>query len=90
VRGAQPDRLSDSVAWRRRRWIETPRRIEPHVKLYVLALQMRLAAEIRCGQPCARIARALGALKAMGYRCESRTIVQRTKVAAELSATLKP
>jgi transposase len=67
----------------------TPRRIEAHVKLCVLALQMQRAAEIRCGQPWARIAHALGTLKAVRYHCESRTIVQRTKIAAELSAMLK-
>ena len=67
----------------------TPRRIEAHVKLCVLALQMQRAAEIRCGLPWARIAHALGTLKAVRYRCERRTIVQRTKIAAELSAMLK-
>jgi hypothetical protein len=67
----------------------TPRRIEAHVKLCVLALQMQRAAEIRCQLPWARIAHALGTLKAVRYRCESRTIVQRTKIAAELSAMLK-
>ena len=67
----------------------TPRRIEAHVKLCVLALQMQRAAEIRCQLPWARIAHALGALKAVRYRCERRTIVQRTKVAAELAAMLK-
>ena len=50
---------------------------------------MQRAAEIRCGLPWARIAHALGALKAVRYRCEGRTIVQRTKISAELSATLK-
>src|SRR5580704_4610679 len=67
----------------------TPRRIEAHVKLCVLALQMQRAAEIRCGLPWMRIAHALGTLKAVRYRCERRTIVQRTKIAAELSAMLK-
>jgi hypothetical protein len=67
----------------------TPRRIEAHVKLCVLALQMQRAAEIRCQLPWARIAHALGGLKAVRYRCEGRTIVQRTKIAAELSTTLK-
>jgi hypothetical protein len=67
----------------------TPRRIEAHVKLCVLALQMQRAAEIRCQLSWARIAHALGTLKAVRYRCESRTIVQRTKIAAELSAMLK-
>jgi hypothetical protein len=47
------------------------------------------AAEIRCQLSWARIAHALGTLKAVRYRCESRTIVQRTKIAAELSAMLK-
>src|SRR3954463_8466934 len=67
----------------------TARRIEAHVKLCVLALQIQRAAEIRCQLPWARIAHALGGLKAVRYRCESRTIVQRTKISAELSATLK-
>jgi hypothetical protein len=67
----------------------TPRRIEAHVKLCVLALQMQRAAEIRCQLPWARIAHALDGLKAVRYRCESRTIVQRSKIPAELSALLK-
>ena len=50
---------------------------------------MQRAAEIRCGLPWMRIAHALGTLKAVRYRCERRTIVQRTKIAAELSAMLK-
>jgi hypothetical protein len=64
----------------------TPRRIEAHVKL---ALQVQRAAEMRCQLPWARIAHALGGLKAVRYRCESRGIVQRTKITAELSAMLK-
>jgi hypothetical protein len=67
----------------------TPRRIEAHVKLCVLALQMQRAAETRCQLPWGRIAHALGGLKAVRYCCEGRAIVQRTKIAAELSATLK-
>src|SRR6202521_1691199 len=69
----------------------TPRRIEAHVKLCVLALQVQRAAEMRCQLPWTRIAHALGGLKAVRYRCESRTIVQRSKITAELSAlkTLK-
>src|SRR6202167_6283589 len=63
----------------------TPRRIEAHVKLGVLALQMQRAAEIRGQLPWARIAHALGALKAVRYRCDSRTIVQRSKITVELS-----
>jgi len=66
-----------------------PRRIEAHVRLCVLALQMQRAAEIRCQLPWARIAHVLGGLKAVRYRCESRTIVQRSKIPAELSALLK-
>jgi hypothetical protein len=41
---------------------------------------MQRAAEIRSQLPWARIAHALGGLKAVRYRCESRTIVQRTKI----------
>ena len=67
----------------------TARRIEAHVKLCVLALQMQRSAEIRTDLPWARVAHALAALKAVRYRCESRTIVQRTKISAELSAMLK-
>jgi hypothetical protein len=67
----------------------TPRRIEAHVKLCVLALQMQRAAEIRCQLPWRRIAHVLCGLKAVRYRCESRTIVQRSKITAELSALLK-
>ena len=67
----------------------TPRRIEAHVKLCVLALQMQRAAEIACGMPWARIAHALSALKAVRYQAEGRGIVQRTKIAPDLSEILK-
>jgi Transposase DDE domain len=67
----------------------TARRIEAHVKLCVLALQMQRSAEIRTGLPWARVAHALAALKAVRYRSESRTIVQRTKINAELAGLLK-
>jgi transposase len=67
----------------------TARRIEAHVKLCVMALQMQRAAEIRAGLPWARIAHALSALKAVRYRSEARTIVQRTKIAAELADLMK-
>ena len=65
------------------------RRIEAHVKLCVLALQVQRAAEIRTGLPWARIAHALGALKAVRYVSERRTIVQRTKIGGELADLLK-
>ncbi len=67
----------------------TSRRIEAHVKLCVLALQVQRAAELRCQLPWARIAHVLSGLKAVRYRCEGRGIVQRTKITAELSAMLK-
>ena len=67
----------------------TPRRIEAHVKLCILALQIQRAAELRCRQPWARIAHTLAQLKAVRYRSESRTIVQRTKISSELAETLK-
>jgi hypothetical protein len=67
----------------------TPRRIEAHVRLCVLALQMQRAAEIRCTLPWSRIAHELGALKAVRYLTGGRTIVQRTKVADSLGSILK-
>jgi hypothetical protein len=67
----------------------TARRIEAHVKLCVLALQMQRSAEIRTGLPWARIAHALAALKVVRYRSERRTIVQRTKIGPELAGLLK-
>ena len=41
------------------------------------------------GLPWARIAHLLTGLKAVRYRSESRTIVQRTKVASEFAEMLK-
>src|ERR1700761_8057139 len=67
----------------------TPRRIDAHVRLCVLALQMQRAAELRCQQPWARIAHTLAQLKAVRYRSDGRTIVQRTKTTSELADTLK-
>ena len=67
----------------------TARRIEAHVNLCVLALQMQRSAEIRTGLSWMRIAHALAALKAVRYRSESRTIVQRTKISSELAGLLK-
>jgi hypothetical protein len=67
----------------------TARRIEAHVKLCVLALQMQRAAEIRCGLSWTRIAHELGALKAVRYQAGGRGIVQRTKIAGDLAALLK-
>jgi len=62
---------------------------DEHIKLCVLALQVQRAAEPRCQLPWARIAHALGGLKAVRYRCEGRAIVQRTKIPAELASMLK-
>jgi hypothetical protein len=69
------------------RW--SPRRIEAHVKLCVLALQMQRAVEIRCALPWARIAHELAALKAVRYCTGGRTIVQRTKIVDDLGEILK-
>jgi hypothetical protein len=67
----------------------SPRRIEAHVKLCILALQMQRAAELRCAQPWARIAHELAALKAIRYRAQGRAIVQRTKIPESLGEILK-
>jgi Transposase DDE domain len=67
----------------------TPRRIEAHVRLCVLALQVQRAAEIRCSLPWSWIAHELAALKAVRYRAGERTIVQRTKITDGLGEILK-
>jgi hypothetical protein len=67
----------------------SPRRIVAHVKLCVLALQLQRAAELRTGLPWARLAHELAALKAVRYRTEARTIVQRTRIGPELAEVLK-
>src|ERR1700759_3045376 len=66
-----------------------PRRIEAHVKLCVLALQVQRTAEIRTGLSWAGIAHLLGTLKAVRYVAERQTIVQRTKIGPELAGLLK-
>jgi hypothetical protein len=67
----------------------SPRAIEAHVKLCILALQMQRAAEIRGAQPWARIAHELAALKAVRYRSQGRAIVPRTKIPESLGEILK-
>jgi transposase len=66
-----------------------PQRITAHVKLCVLALQIQRAAEIRCDRTWTDLAHVLGRLKAVRYRTEKRTIVQRTEVNGELRQTLR-
>jgi hypothetical protein len=67
----------------------SPRRIIAHVKLCVLALQLQRAAELHTGRPWARLAHDLATLKAVCYRTEERTIVQRTRIGPELAEILK-
>ncbi|WP_249676208.1 hypothetical protein [Acidocella sp. C78] len=67
----------------------SPRRIEAHVRLCVLALQIQRSAELRCGLPWARIAHILAGLKAVRYQIAGRTIVQRTKISPEAAEILK-
>jgi transposase len=57
----------------------SPRRIEAHVKLCVLALQMQRAAEIRCALPWARIAHELRALKAVQYQAGGQVLFNARK-----------
>lgn len=66
-----------------------PQRITAHVKLCVLALQIQRAAAIRCDRTWTDLAHVLGRLKAVRYRTEKRTIVQRTEVSGELRQTLR-
>ena len=67
----------------------TPHRIVAHVELCTLALQIQRAAEIRTGLTWAHLAHELAALKAVCYRTEARTIVQRTRIRSELGDILK-
>jgi hypothetical protein len=67
----------------------TPRRIDAHVKLCVLALQLQRGAEMRTGLSWARLGHELATLKAVRYRTEDRTIVQRTRIRTELADLLK-
>jgi hypothetical protein len=67
----------------------TQHRIVAHIKLCILALQIQRAAEIRTGSSWARVAHELAALKAVRYRTEARTIVQRTRIGSELGDVLK-
>ena len=66
----------------------SPRRIVAHVKLCVLALQLQRAAELRTGLPWARVADRLATLKAVRYRTEARSLVQRTRIGPELGEVL--
>jgi hypothetical protein len=67
----------------------SPRRIVAHVQLCTLALQIQRAAELRTGLSWARLTHLLGGLKAVRYRTEARTIVQRTRIGTELAEILK-
>ena len=67
----------------------TPRRIEAHVKLCVIALLLQRAAEVRTEDTWRNLHRMLGDLKAVRYRQSGKTIVQRTRVAPELKAMLE-
>jgi hypothetical protein len=66
----------------------TPRRIVARVQLCTFALQIKRAAEIRTGLSWTRLAHELTALKAVRYRTEARTIVQRTRIRSELGDLL--
>jgi hypothetical protein len=61
----------------------TPPRIVAHVRLCVLALMLRRAAEIRAGLPWARIAARLRPLKAVTHTSEGRAITQATRLTGE-------
>ena len=66
----------------------TPPRIVAHVRLCVLALMLRRAAEIRAGLPWARIAERLRPLKAVTHTTEGRMITQATRLTGETAELL--
>lgn len=67
----------------------TAHRIASHVKLCVLALLLERAAEIRAGDSWRNIRLALEELKAIRYRVQGTTIVQSTRLTAQVAALLK-
>jgi Transposase DDE domain len=67
----------------------TPRRIVAHVKLCVLALMIRRAAEIAAQAPWSQLVAVLERLKAVRYTAEGETIVQASRISPELAAILK-
>src|SRR5690349_708430 len=62
-----------------------PHRITAHVRLGVLALMIRRAAEIATGLPWGRLAGMLERLEAVRYTSEGRTFVQATTVSPDLA-----
>src|SRR5919204_2459980 len=67
----------------------TAHRIASHVKLCVLALLVQRAAEIRAGDTWRNIRLILDAVKAVRYRVHGLTIVQSTRLTAQVTAYLK-
>jgi transposase len=66
-----------------------PHRIIAHVKLWVLALLLERAAEIRCQQTWRMIRQALDQWKVVRYRMHGKTIVQSTRVTSTLAEILR-
>src|SRR5919197_2373608 len=67
----------------------TAHRITSHVKLCVLALLLERAAEIRVGDTWRNLRFALEEVKAVRYRVHGLTIVQSTRLTAQVTAYLK-
>jgi len=66
-----------------------PHRIIAHVKLWVLALLLERAAEIRCQQTWRTIRHTLDQLQVVRYRMHGKTMVQSTQVTAPITAILR-
>lgn len=65
-----------------------PHRIEAHVKICVLALLLERIAELRCGQPWARIRRVLRTLQATEFQTASTVFFRRNEPTAKVREIL--
>src|SRR5262249_48750277 len=67
----------------------TAHRITSHVRLWVLALLLERAAEIRVGDTGRNLRFALAEVKAVRYRVRGLTLGQSTRLTAQVTAYLK-
>jgi len=67
----------------------TAHRMTSHVRLCVLALLIERAAEIRGGDTWRNLRFALEEVKAVRYRVQGLTLVQSTRLSAQVTAYLK-
>ncbi|MBN1546037.1 MAG: transposase, partial [Syntrophaceae bacterium] len=62
----------------------TPRRIETHIKLCVLALLIERVAEVECGSTWSRIQHTLEGLQVSEFRTNSHTLFRRNEITPDI------